>query len=123
MDQYKNKNGIENEEYCLEKALYAISNNKDEECEKWFQKSIDINDKYIPTIYFKIHYLKSKGRKEEASELNSQYKNEIIQYIQKGSPHYSQSRASNINSIYISVNMNNVDTLNSSKFCFTPRIK
>ena len=109
MDLYENKNGIENEEYCLEKALYAISNNKDEECEKWFQKSIDINDKYIPTIYFKIHYLKSKGRKEEASELNSQYKNEIIQYIQKGSPHYSQSRASNINSIYISVNMNNVD--------------
>ena len=48
---YENNNGIENEEYCLEKALYAISNNKDEECEKWFQKSIDINSLQIKATY------------------------------------------------------------------------
>ena len=78
MDLYENNNGIENEEYCLEKALYAISNNKDEECEKWFQKSIDINDKR------NLHTLKSNATRPTSDKVKGSLFNSLGQFFDGG---------------------------------------
>ena len=83
MKLYENQ-GKKGDEYYYEYALYYYVNKKNiEEAYLNIQKSLDINNEFIPSIALKIILLENEGQYNDANSIRTQYKNQLNEYYNR----------------------------------------